>query len=994
MENLYISLFDDIAHDNPTDAQDIGFDIIRTIYGHTDLSSVSKYYNIENYNLYTTALAKDYLNILHINIRSFQKNFDNLISFIKCFPKPPDIIAVTETWLKESTQHLYQLDGYVSHHIYRTTREHGGVTFFINNDYHAELIQDFTFVNDDLEICTIKLKSTTPNYVISVIYRPNSKHIAVQEFTNIFNDILSQDLFKTNNTILLGDFNINLLEHATHQPTNLFLNTMQSLNYFPHISRPTRFPDGPNLGQPSLLDHIWSNFTPPSSSGIIHCPLSDHLPVFLNITQLSSNCTKHKITYRLFDNHKHNLFTSSLATLNWDDLLCSDDVNENFEIFIDTLNNLHNKHFPKVTKFISTKRLLNPWISSGILTSIKHKCNLFKMYKQGTISHFVYKQYRNLLTFLIRTAKQNYYNQIFCSFRNNTKKIWKTINEMRGKKRLKTKITTLNHNNLILDKPEDIAEAFNEHFSNIAPKLNSKLPPATRNPCEYMQGNYAGSMLILPVTVNDTKNVIRSLKNKKSNLNEISVSILKRNVEQIAYPLTLLFNQSIRSGKFPSILKNAKITPIHKSGPKNDTNNYRPISILSIFSKVLELLMKISLTKYLENKNILSNSQFGFRSGLSTFDALNLFSSDLFSSLDKSLSVLAVFVDFSKAFDTVNHSILLDKLYHYGIRGPIHSWFRDYLANRTQETVYDGHKSSQRIMSLGVPQGSVLGPILFLIYINDITNIFNQAQTILFADDMTIYVTGSNLETLTHTVNLELEKLNHWCLSNRLTINVNKTCFMLFSNKKINLSPLLKINNSIIKRTNQLKFLGVMYDDKLTFKFHTQNLAKKMSRFTAMLNQLRDFMPCEILKCLYHAHIYPLLLYCNPIWSTTYATHLNCLNIQLKKIIRIITKSGYLEHTSPLFKNTQILKLQDINKSVIATYMYINQINTPLEPVHDYPTRQRHLLRPPAHEHMLFRRSVMYLGPTIWNSIPPHIKTLSSINLFKKKFKQHILESY
>ena len=377
MENLYISLFDDIAHENLSDASDIGFDIIRTIHGHTDLSSVSNYYNIENYNVHADSLPKGYLNVLHINIRSLHKNFDNLISFVKCLPKPPDIIAISETWLKESTQHLYQLDGYEAHHIYRTTREHGGISFFINSDYHAEFIQQYSFVNDDIEICTIKLKSTIPNYVFSAIYRPNSKHVAVEEFSNILNEILSQDLFKSNNTVLLGDLNINLLEHATHEPTNIFLNTMQSLNYFPHISRPTRFPDGPNLGQPSLLDHIWSNFTPLSSSGIIHCPLSDHLPVFLNITQSPTVNTKHKITYRIFDNQKHNLFTTSLSAIDWDDLLSSTDVNENFEIFTNTLNNLHNKHFPKVTKFISTKRLLNPRISAGILTSIKHKCNLF-----------------------------------------------------------------------------------------------------------------------------------------------------------------------------------------------------------------------------------------------------------------------------------------------------------------------------------------------------------------------------------------------------------------------------------------------------------------------------------------------------------------------------------------------------------------------------------------------------------------------------------------
>ena len=153
-------------------------------------------------------------------------------------------------------------------------------------------------------------------------------------------------------------------------------------------------------------------------------------------------------------------------------------------------------------------------------------------------------------------------------------------------------------------------------------------------------------------------------------------------------------------------------------------------------------------------------------------------------------------------------------------------------------------------------------------------------------------------------------------------------------------------------------------------------------------------MPCEILKCLYHAHIYPLLLYCNLIWSTTFDTHLTCLNLQHKKIIRIITKSGYLDHTSPLFKNTQILKIEDITKFEIATFMFKNLANSSPEPVHDYPTRQRHLLRIPSHHLSLFRRSLLYLGPITWNSIPSHIKSLLSPNLFKKKYKQHILESY
>lgn len=500
-------------------------------------------------------------------------------------------------------------------------------------------------------------------------------------------------------------------------------------------------------------------------------------------------------------------------------------------------------------------------------------------------------------------------------------------------------------------------------------------------------------MVILPVTSADVMNVIKTLKSKNSNVNEISAHIIKCNIEEITYPIALLFNQSISTGKFPSDLKTANITPVHKSGPNSVPNNYRPISTLSPFSKIFELLMKNKLVAYLDSKNILGRCQYGFRSGSSTYDALSMFSSHLYSSLNTKQSVLSIFVDFSKAFDTVNHMILLDKLYFYGIRGPLHSWFQDYLTNRSQCTIYDGHKSSTRNISTGVPQGSVLGPILFLIYINDITNIFTSANTILFADDMTLYFTDSNIETLFPQANQDLNKLYNWCLSNRLTINTNKTFYMFFSNKVNVYLPDLKINNNLISRSTSFKFLGVMFDENFNFKSHINNISNKLSRSTAMLYRLRDFMPCEVLKILYYAHIYPHLLYCNPIWSTTYVTHLTSLNLLHKKIIRIITNSSYLEHTTPLFKNTKILKLQDITKLSIATCMYKHQISASL-PTHLYPTRHREQFCLPSHRLTLFRHSTMYQGPLIWNSLPQHIKNAPSLNIFKNKLKLHLLDTY
>ena len=996
MENLYKSLYDDIINDDNTNAHNFDLDIVNKISGQSDISSLSRYYSIEEYSAVAEPMGNNkYINISHINIRSIQKKLETLKSLLNCLPKPPDILAVTETWLKESNKHLYSLDGYVSHHLVRLNREQGGISVFIKNDFTTELLNQYCYINDDIEIFTFKLKTSNLTYTISVIYRPNSKHEKVNEFTSAINEILTNATFRSNKSILLGDFNINLLEHATHPPTNLFLNAFQALNYFPHISRPTRFPDNPDLGQPSLIDHIWTNFTPSSSSGIIHCGLSDHLLIFINLTQQFIPYTKHKISFRIHNTANHNSFTNELALVDWENLLCLPSTNDNFEVFLNIINRLYNKCYPLKTKFISTKRLQNPWITNGILNSIKHKCNLFKMHKLGTISHNYYKRYRNNLTQVIRLAKSNHYRQIFCNFRNNTKKIWQTINEIRNNKHVKNNVSTLQHNNLTLDNPSDIAEAFNNYFCNIAPELNSKLPKTNRNPVHYLKGNFPNSMLFPIITTQDTKDAIKTLKNKNSGINEVTVSVLKLNLDLVAQPLTILFNQSIATGTFPAKLKKAKVTPILKSGSNNDPKNFRPISNLVVFSKIFELLMKKHLMHYLENKNILNPTQFGFRRNHNTFQALNLFSSNIYSALDDSLSVLSIFIDFAKAFDTVNHKILLDKMYHYGIRGPIHSWFRDYLTDRNQITVFKGESSSSSSITLGVPQGSVLGPILFLIYINDISDIFTKSKTILFADDMTLYLNGPSPEQLIATANQELQQLHQWCLCNRLTINTDKTYYMLFTNKKTHNLPDLKINDCIIAKTNHLKFLGVTFDESMNFKFHINNLTLRISRHIALLYQIKDLMPPDVLKCIYYAHIYPLLTYCNPIWCTTYPTHLIPLQLQLKRIVRIITNSDFLAHSHPLFKQTQILKLDDVSKIAIATFMYVNKSNSlNLLPTHNYPTRHRDHLRPPTHRLTKFRHSVAFLGPVIWNTVPLHIQNSLSLNIFKNRLKTHILSTY
>lgn len=254
MTHLYETLFN--IEEHLTNDDDIKLEIINQMHGHTDLNSISTYYDLISYNNLTRGDVNN-INIFHMNSRSLTKNFDKITAFLNSLTTPPDIIAITETWLTNTNKHLYQLPGYLSSHLTRNIRPHGGVSVFISNELQSEQIHDLTIIHENLEINTVKITTNSTSYFICAIYRPHSKHINVQEFTNTLCTLLQKDIIKNKKVIIIGDLNINLLEHTTHQPTNNFLASLQTINFIPHISRPTRFPDSTNLGAPSLLDHIF-----------------------------------------------------------------------------------------------------------------------------------------------------------------------------------------------------------------------------------------------------------------------------------------------------------------------------------------------------------------------------------------------------------------------------------------------------------------------------------------------------------------------------------------------------------------------------------------------------------------------------------------------------------------------------------------------------------------------------------------------------------------
>ena len=395
--DLYDSLFPDSGeHDD----MDPGLLAINQMFNHLNFGEISKYYDLDAYNKSFQNQNDELLSIFHFNIRGAHNNKVKLESLLHSLKHQPQIIALTETWFTDEDKDNFFLDGYDTFHVVRDSSR-GGSSILVRKDLNAELYQQFSFSNNEIEICTINLKVSDATYNVSSIYRPHSKNIHVKEFRNELSKLLKNAEYKKQKNILLGDLNINLLQHEEHQDTSDFLNMVQLYNYMPTITRPTRFPEGAQLGAPSLLDHVYLNFTPPLVSGILHYKISDHLPVFTNIFVPKDKCPPNRIKFRVFSQTNKELFTRGLCDIEWENILTHDNVNENFDLFYDKFSEIYERHFPIKTKVISHKRYNCPWLTSGLMTSIKTKNVMYKHMRMGQISELEYNAYRNRLTALI-----------------------------------------------------------------------------------------------------------------------------------------------------------------------------------------------------------------------------------------------------------------------------------------------------------------------------------------------------------------------------------------------------------------------------------------------------------------------------------------------------------------------------------------------------------------------------------------------------------------
>ena len=329
------------------------------------------------------------------------------------------------------------------------------------------------------------------------------------------------------------------------------------------------------------------------------------------------------------------------------------------------------------------------------------------------------------------------------------------------------------------------------------------------------------------------------------------------------------------------------------------------------------------------------------------------------------------------------------------MRGVALRWFSSFLSNRKHFVKINNSVSNQKTLNIGVPQGSLISLLLFLLYINDLPNFSSSVFPILFADDTTLCFSGPILSDLIVSCNRELSKFKTWAVANRLSLNVDKTNYMIISNRNRNIVPcVISINNLPLEYKSNVKFLGVILDDNLKFNNHIKLICTKISKSIGILNSIKHFVPTELLHNLYFSFIYPYLNYCVVIWGGTFSTHLQPLRVIQKRAIRTVNKKPYLHHTNPLFFHSALLKLDDIFKLKICNYLYKNNLTITFYRHHDYGTRFANLLLPVYQRLTATQRSINFIGPSIWNLLPQDLKESPSIHSFNRRLREYFIEAY
>ena len=914
------------------------------------------------------------------------KNKTNEINIFSKLAKP-SVLCFAEHWCKKEEIEKISLEGFtLASYFSRKNLKGGGVCIFTKENIVVSVpkIRPQLIREKDFEFCALELLGQ--NTFIICIYR--SPDGDLEYFFNSLDEVLSHYTAKKSKIILCADLNINSLV-PSKEKSKLY-EMFASHNLKSLIDVPTRVTKASSTGLDYVATNLKENSIDVSSPGY-----SDHYGINVEFNAISQDKPimywSRNFSVPQIEKYSNFIENSNLTGMNCESL-------QNF------LRDSCDSFFP-LKKFSSTSSN-KPWVTQEIRSNSKR---LKELHKQKIISgsaesHQQYIEFKKLHRKMISTSKKTYNDQIISESQNKSKTIWNIVKkETNQSPRQIDKVINIRNKD---DEPfaDHLSQAtfINNYFCGVGLDLQKRIPTTPRPTVPKLPHRFS----LTPVTYEEVRKCISSLKNKSTlDINGLSTKIMKKLPESFIQKLTELINESFTSGIFPDVLKIAKVLPFYKGkGEKTKVENYRPISILPALSKVFEKLIKVRLMNYLIEHDILNKNQHGFLPGKSTETAILDFTKKIIDALDEKKKVSGVFLDLSKAFDTVDHAILIEKLEALGILGPNLDLFRSYLSGRKQTVSLDFLNPSTNTIEtcmspllpvdIGVPQGSVLGPLLFLIYINDLCfSVPEENPAVLYADDTNCLFIHRSLPDLQTLAQTEIENLSLYFKQNRLTLNSLKTFIVDFCCRGPPDNAQLNIGADKIKNINSTKLLGVDIDSNLNWHIHTDNLSAKLNSICFAHRILSNSCSIEVLRIAYFAYFHSHLSYGIVFWGSQ-KQNLDKILIVQKKCIRIISNVLPSTPSKPLFKNLSILP-------VPCVYIYkcallarsSKEILKSNSDIHSYNTRVCNNLHQTRANTSLKLNSPSQLSIKIYNALPDSIKSSPSLSKFKSSLSDFLQEN-
>lgn len=940
---------------------------------------------------------------MYLNIQSVLANINHLITEVVCYN--PALILLSEARTTADIEDFeVQVENYNIVRCDSTSRHTGGVVMYIRKDFKFRIVKKIV-VDKMYWVVFIRIEITGQNWIIGCLYRsPSSdEQVFLDNIENWFEDVFDLN----SKCILVGDFNFNYLNTSLRY-VNQIKSFIRSIGVEQLVSEATRIT---NVSS-TLIDYVLTNQSSVRCDVHDTPKISDHSLITIKLNKANfTNMTK-RITFRNYCENNLIKLNNRLISCDWD--LNSNNVDS---LYDNIMNNLKsNVELVAPLKTINCKSNHLPWYDQEVINLARSRNEAYRSFVgcrddnyNRSLKWERYKYFRNEVVNLLKYKRNQYYENKIDLNLNDPKKMWKTLKNLiqppKPELPLRIMFKRLG-NNIYIENDKDKAENFNSYFTDSILEIKESIAQSDMWSDDTLPLVESTMSQFNLLNMKSLKSIINKLDNK-CNSEIVNNKVLKNIFQVIGHVILNLVNTSLKTGRIPLELKTSTITPIPKIINTYEAENFRPINTLPALEKVIELAVYAQVSDYIQSNNIIMEYQSGFRPNHSCETALQATLSKWKFQTDSNKYIIAIFLDFKRAFETIDINILLKKLEHYGFAGKVLDWFKDYLNNRSQITKINNQLSNKRTVTTGVPQGSVLGPLLFSLYLNDINFIEDCEFINLFADDTLITASDHSLDVAVHKINLTLENISKFLDVNKLKLNVQKTKAMIITTqykyKKIDTTQInVKIYNEKITIVEEIKYLGFILDNTLTLKSHFNYIYKKICKKLFFLSRVSSKLTVRSVLTVYRTIIQPHFDYCASLLYLLDNNSIAMLQRLQNRGMRIVLRCNRytpicimlnaldwfsVKHRLYYFSMILIFKiLHNLGPT------YFNEYITYNHEIHNYPTRQNNQLYVPRTNCSRTMNSLFHKGLLQYNNLPDPIKTSETLQKFKSSLNKYIRE--